>query len=302
MATDQNTIPSQVVEDLLEGLTREPGSLTDMMCERVPVDGIKGAIPVEPSSSSLTRESTHGLIPEGAVAKPIDEELDDVAYSCGRATGFAVIPDGTADQVDSVTGTSTVQRLLKKCLDQVHRDMDGELSDVLDSATLNETFDADSDGGGEWDDDASTPLKDFDDALDLVPGSELAYVGRTDSKNLKIHPDVVAEISNFSAGSASAGQLASLLQNKFGFSKVIVGNVFYSNAANEGQSLSVEYDLEDITWIGRSRDLILVEKGSIVTEQGRILERQADALIQTRRVDILRPHKEMGLKFTTTTT
>lgn len=308
MATDPNTIPEPVIQDLLGGLEREESSLADLMCDRVPVNAISGTVPVQPSTSSLPQgnddEGDDGLIPEGAEAKPFSDTMTEAAYHCRRAVGTTSIPDGTAASIDSVTGTSTVQRLLRRCLGESHVKMDRALDTLLASTTSNEEIDVNSAtyGNNPWDDASSTPLEDIDKARDTkTPGADTIRVGKTDERSLKVHPDVVAEVSNFSAGMASASQLEQLLRAKFGFTNIYVGGMWFSNEAREGQSLSVGFDI-DTSWMGYRRDLILTEFGGTNTEQGRETRRESDILLVSRRVDFLRPHKEMGAVFTNTTT
>ena len=117
---------------------------------------------------------------------------------------------------------------------------------------------------------------------------------------LASHPDFTAESSNYSGGTLDEGEVQAILKKKLrGIRDVFVIDKFY-NDAQEGQALSVEYVFPQGLWLGHRSDLPLL---SLNTENPRAIneldgEREVRLVGYSRRSQIQRPHKEMGITFT----
>jgi len=307
MAYDRNLIPQPTLNELLRGLERAEGSIADLLCDFREVGALEGTIPVEPSVSSLpdgTASSASGVV-EGAELPAVDQTHAEVAYRVKRYGAQTYIRDGIRDSLDNTTGVSALEVSLKKLRDTAHKSIDLKLESVLDSTSLNLEADVTggSYGGAAWNDGGtnSTPLQDIATARRTVPGADTLFIGLQVADVLRAHPDFIAETSNISAGELGEAELAGFLRRKYAsLVNVVIGDVFFSNTANEGQTLSTGFDLDDSVWLGYKRDLVLCEFGSAHTEQERRAAQKSTIVTYERSIDIIRPHQDMGIVFTNT--
>lgn len=305
MAYDRNTIPKQTVETLLRGLERAPGSIADMICAEEPVDTLQGSFPVEPSVSSLPdgSDASNSGVAEGVDLSQSDQEMDEAAYSVLRYGDATTVRDGVRDSLSNQTGVSSLERSLRKIRTVAHKKIDLFLESILDSTTLNLEADVTSGtySGAAWDDGGTTsqPLQDIAVARRAVPGADTMFIGLQVADVLRAHPDFIAESSNISAGELGEDELAAFIKRKYSsINSVVIGDTYFSNSANEGQTLSTQFDLNDSVWLGYKRDLILCEFGSAHTEQERDALKKSTIITYERSIDIIRPHQDMGITFT----
>jgi hypothetical protein len=304
---NQSQIPDPTLEALLRGIERDDGSIADLVCDKRDVDALSGKIPVLPSTATLPRGDDDDGIAEGAEMRTIDDEYSEVSYNCLRYAAASTVRNGILASLNNTTGVDHLEVILKRIRDEAHRSIDNKLNDVLTSTSLNTEADVTSGSysGAEWDDGGSSsqPLQDIDLGLETVPGADTLFLGREIARDLRAHPDFIAETSQFSAGQLGQSQLATFLSGKFNDLNVVIGNRFYGNDANEGQTLSTGFDLSGVAWLGYKRDLVMTEfvDESPVADQQRDAKRSAVVVTYERRIDIVRPHSEMGLIFTNIT-
>jgi hypothetical protein len=307
MAYDRNTIPQDVVDTLLRGLERESGSIADLLCDREEVETLEGTFPVEPSVSSLPdgSDDQNSGVAEGVDLSQSDQEMDEASYKVLRYGDSTAVRDGVRDSITNKTGVSSLERSLRKIRTVAHKKIDLFLESILDSTSLNLEADVTSGdyGGAEWDDggSTSTPLQDIALARRTVPGADMMFIGLEVADVLRAHPDFIAESSNISAGELGEGELAAFIRRKYSsINEVVIGDTYFSNSANEGQTLSTQFDLADTVWLGYKRDLILCEMGGPHSEQERDAKKKSTILTYERSIDIIRPHQDMGITFTNT--
>jgi hypothetical protein len=299
---NSTSIPRALVAQVMEGLANREKAMAaaDMICPTIAVPQIKGTVTVEPSLLSVPLPEGGGVA-EGAVVKRLSGALGSLLYDLKVYKQTADLAIGDIVSADAV-GYGLLQTRLAICQEVANMKLDKDFADILASTTLNEEFDVPNDSlsGEEWDQSTSTPFDDLRAALRLVPGADTIVMGIEVHDLLASHPDFTAESSNYSAGTLDEGEVQAILKKKLrGIREVFVINKFY-NDAKEGQPLSVEYVYPRGLWLGHRSDLPLL---SLNTENPRAIneldgEREVRLVGYSRRSQIQRPHKEMGITFT----
>lgn len=311
MSTNQEAIPDSLVEDKLVGLEREDGSVADEICDKRPVSELSGMITVVPTKQAVARGGD-SLKQIGADLDLQSDEVDKTTFVIKRAGKAEKIEPSIIKTIDERTGRDELERKMRKARNSAHADIDSYLQSELTDSSKNKSFDVKNDGqsgANGWADNNGTPLYDLQEAFDEVPGADTMFIGRTDEKNLKNHPDLLAEFSNFDAGQLGPGQLANVLQNKFPrIQNLVIGNRYFSdqNEQGNGVALNLGYELANTTWMGHQRGLIMCEfdSDSPVTRMSDPKVRSGSQVFAyERKIDILRPPElsDMGQYFTNTT-
>ena len=300
MATNANTVPQEVLDEILEGLK----GVEDPIIDKIPgiqsymTDALSGTQPVLPSSATLPRvtdEDAQGL-PEGAEPDEIDINWSEVDFKNGRYPGFATITDGVAQAVGrgQYTGLETLMRQAKRVsAAKVNR----KLNLLLKSATLNETQGV---AAGAWSVETSTPIKDMQMAIRKIGAApNLGIFGHNVLQALQVHQDFLAKSQNFEAGVVDKMEVAELLRKAFGLTHVIIGGQLY-NASGEGVAPTLGYEFDGVAWLGYAEQLVKTEMNDISpnVKEAYNIRKEASELLFSRRLDILRPHKECGVIIT----
>jgi hypothetical protein len=300
MATNANTVPQEVLDEILEGLK----GVEDPIIDQIPgiqsfmVDALSGKQPVLPSSATLpkvTDEDAEGL-PEGAEPNETDIDWSEVSFDNRRYPGFATITDGVAQAVSrgQYTGIETLMRQAKRVsAAKVNR----KLSLLLKNTSFNE---AQAVLANDWADETSTPIKDMQAAVRKIGAApNIGIFGHDVLQALQVHPDFLAKSSNFEAGVVDKMEVAELLRKAFGLSYIIVGGQLY-NAAADGLTPTLGYEFDGVAWLGYAEQLVKTEQNgtSPNVKEAYNIRKEASELLFSRRLDILRPHKECGVIIT----
>lgn len=302
MAYDVGKIPESLLGMLAEGINREEGSLADLLCTRREVDALTGTITVEPSASNIPRKpldsagslDTDPGIAEGAEHGVRDDEYDEVSYHCRRYGDAAFVKLAIIAALDKKTGKSNLQKKIANARKGAMRKVDAKLRGVLTDTNLNESTAVTT----LWSDSTSAPFKDIRTNLRGLLGADTIVMGGDVADALADHPDFLAEKSNFSAGTLGDGEVANVLRKKFSkVTNIIVADSYFSNTNPEGVSgLNTEFDFDGLFWMGYKKDLLLTEFSAMSphTDQDKAVLRAGQIIVWERRLDIIRPHKEMG--------
>lgn len=304
---DFGSILNQVIPELTMGLVTEERAAADLICN--PMRNrttLSGSFPRMTSKSTLGRADNVGLAP-GARAKTHGGGLAAVSYNCLAYVGYDFISDEEANDV-AAYGEDLIANRLRQARIDSNLGVDIELFNVLASTTANEKYDCNTDGSGEWDDDAnSKPLEDMLAAKHtLAPSSNAIVYGPAVYRALLKHPDFLAETSYFSAGQLDLNAINRILAAKIG---IPTANIFYVekyyNSANEGLTEVLTYLGNEVFWMGLREDLILVDPQNAInnaSDSERVLDRRGYEVIHSRYVDIVRPTKAHGVTFSNTIT
>lgn len=298
MALDNSTIPQQVLNALAMGLMSEQGAAVDALPgrQRFEVTDLGGTVPVLPSASTLANKVSATGVAEGADPDEFDVALDDVSYILKRYPGYSTITQGNRVSAEG-KGLQVLRTIMQRAQMQSNAQVDALLNAMLSSTTYNE---AQAAANGAWDVSTSTPLADMLAGKRKVGGRpNLGVIGDDILKDLQVHPDFIARTSSFDAGAVSEAEIARIIRDVLGLDMMMVGNRLYNSAVEGATTVTLAYQFDGLFWIGHAQDIVVVEQmESPRSEMGRSVRREADEIIFTRRVDILRPHKEMGVVFT----
>lgn len=290
---DRGGFPAIVLDQTFMGIESEVVSVADTLGTRVQVKALSGTLPVESSISSLAKNPVAGLA-EGAEIPDDIMSFTSTTYTLLRYAGAGSVTDGEREHLRDL-GYEPLTRAARKARADACAGIDNRLDTVLTSGSVNNSQAA---SNGAWTATTSTPIEDLQDALRKCGKGDTLFLGGDVVEALVVHPDMVAQFSNFAGGAITEGQLANLLTGLFpSVNSVVLGSTVY-NSANPGQTLSLTYQFDGTAWVGWKRDLLLVEQDSGSSESWRLPRREATAIRFTRRIDIVRPHKEMGCVIT----
>jgi len=309
MSYDVNTIPRFKIRQVSRGLEGTERCLADELCDTEPVNQNKSSIPIEPYGENVPQDAFASKAERGRKAgeklKRRDSEFaDEMAYECLRYGSTEPLKH---DEVQSIMNTTNI-RPLRKALSHGRKtsaaQMDAVLQAEMADAAKNQTYDVTS-GGAAWSDQADgRPLRDLHDAKLLVPEVDTLYIGKTDAANLREHPDMLAEVSNYSGGFLGDMQLARKIRDKHPeFQNIVINETVFNNDNPEGLGFSLKYRMPDLTWMGVRRSLKLIdfEERSPRTFDKEDKERDVTLVGFERKVDIQRVteggHTDAGLKF-----
>lgn len=296
MAHNLSTLPGQIIKETIMGLMGDSQALIDRVGRKIPVKGLEGTIPVLPSINSLRPEDLSGGIAEGAEAKPINTFNANITYQTLRYTGVAYLTDGAKIELDDF-GVNSLEYYLSLCMMQVAAGINKDTDDILKSTTLNEV--EATAGGLPWSDPTSSPIRDIREARRKSGYGDTLILGRDVAEALMEHPDIVARMSHFAAGSLAEGELLDFLRRTFsGLTNIVIGKNMF-NSANEGQAATLAYQFDGLAWCGHEDDIVVPEQtGEPMTATFREEPRDATGLRVTRRLAIKRPNKDKGTVIT----
>lgn len=308
MSFDIGTITPQVLRTLTMGQLTKVEAAADSICRKITgKDKLNGSLDSMDLESGLARDESRDLTP-GARNEPHGGAYENTTYNCRAQVGTAQVfdegrNDAAAVDLDLITNRVRMARVI------ANAKVDMKLFDKLSNTggTFNVTFNAASgnDGNGAWDDYTNgTPLRDLLKArLNFAPGADSFIYTPSVFQALMAHPELLAEVSNYSDGQLDFNALNGLLAAKLG---IPVANVFYVeklyNTSKRGQTASLGYIGNGTAWMGYRSDLVMVDPQAApindISELGRDISTRSHIIQHTRYVDIIRPTLEMGVTFT----
>lgn len=303
MGLDQGTFPDVLIQEMMFGLLTTEVSQADSICTPGPFrTTMSGSVPVLKSISTLARDEEIGLAPL-AIAQELGGEMTSAPYTALARVGRSFVSDEERNDMGAY-GQDAVALHLRLVRMQANFKTDRALATALASTVLNNTFDCNSDGGGEWNDYTNgTPLQDLLKAADsFAPDADTLVLGRSVHDALVAHPDIKAQIVQINAGQIDYSGLMAILRVKVpNLQYLYVLDKLY-NSAGKGQNLSTARLFRNNAWLGHRSDLILVEpSGAAIqntVDQERDVDRRALKVQYSRYNAILRPTKELGVTFT----
>ena len=296
MGFNNNTLPGEVLDRVIMGLEGKDGALVDQVGQKIFVSDLSGTIPAIASKSLLARLEDAGL-PEGAVAKDFDMEMENDSYALRRYVGKSYIADGTRIALDKY-GLKTLSMYAMQC----RRVAAGKLNKKLDTVLKDTGKNKQKTVSTAWTDAAnSTPIKDMQDAMELCGYGDFAIFGRDVAEALVLTDDFKSRSHNFAAGGVTQAELVGQIRGLFpNLRKIIIGtNMFDLNA--EGLPTNLGYQFDGLAFVGHERGLaVLEQQGAPESAQWRDEHREATGIRYTRRMDIVRVHEDLGCVFTGT--
>lgn len=266
MSFDNNTLLSQVGQEIVDGLRNEMPNLDDTICTVRNVDAINGSIPYLGAKDSLGKDLGAGAI--GAAPTPIDMNLSSVTYKLERYAHSIAMDRAEAQDLDQYM--STFSEVAKTLLEYNCIAREADLAALLTDSGSNGQHAA---GNGNWSVSTSTPVTDMLDAkYNDAPRADMCILGSKSALELMRHEDITA-MSGFgyaSGGAIPKEVLRSIVAQILGLSgpeAVIVWDSFY-NSAKFGQSAALAYVTGDFCWIGEKKGVLkLAQNGgqSLVT-------------------------------------
>lgn len=301
MSFDFNSIPDSVLTETTMGLVTDMPAMADRFCTTFSrATTMSGTLPRLTNVTTLVGNRTQGLAP-GEQAPTSPGGMASTTFECLAYVGKYVI---TAEEKAGIKsyGLDILQIHAESARAVANLKLDLDMATVLASTSLNEEYDCNVDGSGEWDDPANgRPFEDMLAAIDTKsPGSDTAILGRKVVRTLINHPDAIAESSNFNAGQLDESALVALIKRKLpSIRNVYIMDKFY-NSAGEGATEVLAYVGDEVCWIGHKSDLILVHPK--MDDQDKLVpwrdhDIRSDILQYERYDDIVRPTKAKGCTF-----
>jgi hypothetical protein len=303
MGLDQGTFPDVLIQEMMFGLLTTEVSQADSICTPGPFrTTMSGSVPVLKSISTLARDEEIGLAPL-AIAQELGGEMTSAPYTALARVGRSFVSDEERNDMGAY-GQDAVALHLRLVRMQANFKTDRALATALASTVLNNTFNCNSDGAGEWNDYTNgTPLQDLLLAADsFAPDADTLVLGRSVYDALVAHPDIKAQLVNINAGQIDYSGLAAILRVKVpNLQQIFVLDKLYNSGA-KGQALSTARLFRNNAWLGHKQDLILVEpSGAAIqntVDQERDVDHRALKIQYARYNAILRPTKDLGVTFT----
>lgn len=300
---DVGTIPQLTVQEIMYGLMTSEVALADSICTTYTRGStLNGKVPVMTSASTLARAENIGL-PPLAENVALGGAMTTADYNCLARVGDALVSDEEVNDMGAL-GADAASFALTSCRRQANFKTDYVLAQTLESTTLNEEFDCNVDGNGEWNDYTNgTPLADLLLAADeFAPDADTFVIGRRVHDILLAHPDIKAQIVMINNGQLDYNGLFAYLRTKIpNLQNFHVLDKLYNTAAR-GQTVAPGRLFSEKAWLGHKADLLLVEPNGAAI-QNRVTQQRAPnnrALhVQYVRYNaILRPTKSLGVTFT----
>jgi len=304
---DAGSFPAGLIAEMLKGLVENENALVDDIFtayERTTL--LAGNITIDGSESGLARGVNQAL-GAGVDAKEHKGAIGSVAFDCRAYVGKSLLTDEARNNFEALD-----EDAMNRELTIAYRDANTALDrhawdNVLASTSLNVEADVTALGNGNaaWDDGGttSTPILDIRDITQIsAPGADTAILGRKVANGLMVHPDVVAELSNFSAGTESEDGLINWLKVKFGLTYVYIVKKLY-NAGALG-TVTPTYIGDTVAWFGHKADLINVHPGSSVQDTAETFRLTSRSMLTqvSRYDDPIRPTQTLGAIATNVTT
>lgn len=300
---DVGTIPQLTVQEIMFGLQTEEVAQADTICTPFRRGTtLSGKVPVMSSKSTLVRAENIGLPP---LAENVAQggSMTTADYTCLARTGDALVSDEEINDMGAL-GADAAAFHLTQCRRQANFKTDYVLAQTLESTVLNEEFDCNTDGNGEWDDYTNgTPLADILLAADeFAPDADTFVIGRRTHDILLGHPDIKAQIVMIAAGQLNYDGLFAYLRTKIpNLQYFHVLDKLYDAATRNGAASPTRIFREK-AWLGHKRDLLLVEPSGAPIQnqvtQNRSAAHRALRIQYVRYNTILRPTKALGVTFT----
>lgn len=299
MSFDYGSIPAQVLREITKGLITEEVSLFESIATpKRDRTTLSGSFPRMTNGSTMSRAENSGLAP-GARAKPHGGALATVTYNCLAYVGYDIITDEERNDVGAY-GEDLLANRIRQARADANLNIDLAGATALASTTFNETFTA----SNTWDDYTNgTPLEDMLEAkYTKCPGADMIVYGPGVFRALQASPDLLAEVSNYSAGQLDFNGLNAILAAKL---NIPVANIHfiekYYNSAVEGQTEVTAYVGNGLFWMGRRNDFLMIDPVNAdvnnLTEVQRIVNGRSHEVQHTRYVDFVRPTKQTGCVF-----
>lgn len=270
MATNEKTIPKPLLDRLVRGLQADQGEplIERIKGDPITVDSQEGTITVDPSDQVTARDEGAEVHKKdvGDDIELMDDQYDQTDYQIVSYAKGTIVEDRILQHVESVTGQDEMRRKMSRLRRDIFTQLNADLDSELDgSGSKNKQYDATTTGATSqaWSNSSAAVFDDVDRAIDKVPDNELIMViGHDDQRDLKRNSNVLAEFSNFDAGSLGDGQLANIFRNKFTeLDAVVMGNNIWSNSNPEGVSgVSLQHEFNR-TWIGSPRGILWMDMG-----------------------------------------
>lgn len=295
---DAGDFPAGLISEMLTGIVEEETSLVDEIF--VPWDRttvLSGNIIIDGSESGLARGENQGLGPMVS-AKEHRGAIGTAPYNAKAYVGKSLLADESVNNFEAI-GEDAMALELTKARRDANTALDRYAFDtVLASTVLNNTFAA----VALWSDlgVASKPVAEIRKARqESAPGADTAILGRKVVNGLMEHPDVIAELSNFNAGTSDETFLENWLKRKFGFTFVHFLEKKYNSGAVGTATAS--YIGDTLAWFGHASNIINVHPKSSIqdtVDQLRLVDPRALLTQYARYDDPIRPVKELGCVIT----
>lgn len=307
---DVSNIPRFKIRQVVRGLEGTEEALADELCTQETVDARKGDVPVEPVDERVGHQQFEdkeepGVLPGERLEKQDSDFDNKITYECMRYGAVETLERDEVTSIQNTTDVRPLQKSMSRAMKIAAASIDAKLQSLLSDQGKNKTFDVQSNNAtNPWSSDDGKPLRDLHEAKLQVPERDTLYIGKTDAANLRDHPDLLAESSNFSAGFVGDTELARIIRDKHPeFSTIVVNETMYDDGNPQGKSFNLQYRLPDITWMGVSRDLKMYEFAERSPRTFDDEEPELDVVKVgfERKVSLHRVHNDLGLLFTNTT-
>jgi hypothetical protein len=219
-------------------------------------------------SSSWFRDEADTRAP-GTRGPEVEYSISSSTYSCQPISATKVLPDEVVENADSPLQErrAAAEFATDKVLLKLERDV---AADVFGSG-----WTGCSTPGTTWDDDASDPLQDVENAREGIVkliGREpnVMVIGREVWTDLRHHPDLLDRIKYTSTGIMTPQLLAQL----FEVQKLLIGNAVY-DSAQEGATASLGFIWGKHAWLGwvpPNPGLMIPAAGYVFTWKRRTIE------------------------------
>lgn len=302
-AVDPGDFGAGTVREIFQGVMQEETSIIDEVAgtEYNPLK-LNGTVDLDASESGVARGENQDLEP-GEEAKAHQGAVDTQSFDAKAQVGQSLLRDESKAAFEA-GNVDALEREIRNAVRDGNKAFDRKAfgsSGPLVSTTLNVEFDATVDGSGAWDDkgSASTPVTDIRTMKEVkAPGADAIIMGRDIKNGLMVHPDVLAELSNFSGGTADEQQLENWLKRKFGFSYVkFLDQIEHTYNSGAKGSFSLTYLFATYCWVGYRRAIAVfnpdVEEQNKL-EQVRETRRRSYLTQYSRYSDVRRPIQELG--------
>lgn len=300
---DNGSISNDVLKEVILGLTSRPQPLARLFCTvKEGRQGLIGKVPYLTSATSLgsTGNGRVGQAP-GSDISSHQGALAYADYDCKQYGGRVDLAHASVISLDAFD-FDAMGEFLQFAMAQSAVLCDTDLATVLASASLNNTFDCNSVGGGEWNTADGTPLTDLDKIRtngSYAKGADTVIMGVTAWSEFRANPQVIGRVATSNSTLLTDSEAQALLAG-FGYRNIYIYDQAL-NTADDGLALSISDVFATGVWAGHKSDLIMVSPRHALNGEAqaeKVPGAPRSILTYVEYADFVRPHKEMGCRLT----
>lgn len=309
---DLQNVPQSAIREILDGLEAGDTALPDRIfgTQLRMATTMSGSIPRYLVEHGVKRGNNMNMQPLEE-AEEYEDGIGSLSYNALGSVGLGFISDEHKNDL-GVYGVDAVANGVQQAVQDANTALNRKMATLLTNTTSNAEADVTSTlytgaGDAAWSDGgtASTPYEDLLYIVqELCPSADFFVMGRAVAAALRVHDDIKARLSNYSAGGVTDDELKAFMASNFG----LAGEIFNKkealyNSAAKGQTMSRVHLMPNGLWIGERDALVQIHPNHPEqdnAEINRVTRKRAYEVQYTRYDDLQVSSTDLGVTVTAT--